>query len=98
MGMYFVVAVVVLVVAAAWWWAPSRDHFVVRVDNGVARAVRGKVTAAFLREVGEICQEYGVRRGEVYGQMWRRRVRLSFSRTLPPPRQQRLRDVLPVLK
>jgi hypothetical protein len=98
MGLYFVVVLVALFVLAAWWWGPAASaQFVVRIDDGAARLVRGKVAAAMLRQVEEICREHGVRRGEVYGRLWgRRRVRLAFSRGIPPACRQRLRNVWPI--
>src|SRR5262249_4336862 len=97
MGPDWIVAGVALIAAAAWWWGPAAHaHFVVRIDSGAARLVRGKVTAALLRQVEEICQEHGVRGGEVYGRLWGRRVRLSFSRGIPPACRQRLRNVWPI--
>jgi hypothetical protein len=52
--------------------------------------------AALLRQAEESCQEHGVRHGEVYGRLWGRRVRLSFSRGIPSACRQRLRNVWPL--
>jgi hypothetical protein len=50
------------------------------------------VTAAFLEQVREVCQQNGVKRGTVRGLIRGRRIALGFSRNIPSGGQQRLRN------
>jgi hypothetical protein len=82
-----------LMVAVAWIALQRRYAFVVRLQAGVPRLARGKVTAAFLHEIGRVCREAGVSDGWVGGVRRGRRVALRFSRHIPPPCRQRLRNL-----
>jgi hypothetical protein len=86
--------IVFAIVAGALWWAlQPRYAFVVHLDGGVPRVTKGRVTAAFLKEVGLACGEAGVARGWVGGVQRGRRLALRFSRSIPPQCRQRLRNV-----
>jgi Protein of unknown function (DUF3634) len=85
--------VVALCAGALWWAIQPRYLFVVRVTGGVPRVARGKVTAAFLQQLGQACAEGGVSQGWVGGVQRGRRLALAFSRSIPPPCQQRLRNL-----
>ncbi len=77
--------------AAAYLW--HRHAFIVRIKHGAPRMVKGKVTAAFLDEVMDICRESGIRRGWVGG-LWRgKRIVLVFSWHFPARVRQRLRNL-----
>jgi Protein of unknown function (DUF3634) len=89
----FKLLVLALVVAALWWAFQPRYAFVIRIEGGVPRVARGKVTAAFLQNVGQACAELGVSRGWVGGVLRGRQVMLAFSRNIPQPCQQRLRNI-----
>ncbi len=67
--------------------------FIVRVRNGDLRLMRGKVTRAFLQVIQEHCQQHDVRNGWVGGAWRGRRITLVFSRSIPPPCQQQLRNL-----
>jgi Protein of unknown function (DUF3634) len=82
-----------LFVGALWWLLQPRYVFVVRVHDGVPRVHRGLVTTAFLQELGRVCAEAGVSRGWIGGVRRGRRPALAFSRNIPPPCQQRLRNL-----
>jgi hypothetical protein len=84
---------VALAVGAVWWMLQPRYVFVVRIAGGVPRATSGKVTAAFLEEIGEACAEYKVSRGWIGGVPRGRQVTLTFSRGMPPSCRQRLRNL-----
>src|SRR5262245_31650254 len=86
---------VVLAVAAAgvWFAAKPAAVFVVQVRGGVPQASRGKVTAAFLAAVADVCGEFGISAGEIRGVPRRhRRISLRFSASFPSASQQRLRN------
>jgi hypothetical protein len=85
-------AVVALAAAAVWQLFQPRTAFVVAVEGGVGRVVRGKATARFVGEVAAICADGRVTRGRVKG-LWRgRTVRLTFSADIPPRVHQRIRN------
>jgi hypothetical protein len=89
---------VALVIGAVWWMLQPRYVFVVRIAGGVPRATRGKVTAAFLQQIGQACAEHKVSRGWIGGVLrGRRGVALAFSRGMPPPCRQRLRNLWTML-
>jgi hypothetical protein len=85
--------VAALVAAGAWVVLTPHRTFVIRVRAGAARATQGKVTAAFVEEVGRACGEAGVPDGWVGGVRRGRRVWLTFSPAIPPPLRQRLRNL-----
>ena len=80
----------------AWGvWSACHPHpvFVVRVTDGVPRLVRGKVTPAFLQEIGETCDRHGVRQGVVRGVANGSRIALAFSGDISTPCRQQLRNI-----
>jgi hypothetical protein len=85
--------VVALITGALWWAIQPRYTFVIRIKGGVPHVARGKVTAAFLQQLGQVCAELEVSQGWVGGVQRGRRLSLVFSRSIPPPCQQRLRNV-----
>jgi hypothetical protein len=85
-----------LVAFVAWgiWKAcRPRPNFVVRIADGVPRVARGKVTAAFLQEIGEVCRRHEVASGEVRGLEHDGRIALAFSGRVPEPCRQQLRNL-----
>jgi hypothetical protein len=87
------VVVVVLVAAGFWFAFRPRYAFGIRIERGVPRVASGKVTAAFLLEIAEVCRQLGVKRGWVGGVRRGRKIVLAFSRGMPPPARQRLRNL-----
>ncbi len=81
------------VVAVLWWATTQRSAFVVRLVDGRPRAVRGKVTSAFLGEIGDVCRRHAVVSGTIRGVVRQGRIALSFSGAFPPGCQQQLRNV-----
>ena len=81
-----------VIVAAAWIALQPRCAFVIQIAQGIPKAIRGKVTAAFLEQVREVCEQHGVRRGIVRGLICGRRIVLGFSPSIPSAGQQRLRN------
>jgi hypothetical protein len=70
----------------------QRYTFKVRISAGKARVVRGKVTAAFVERITEVCQEFDVTRGWVGGVAHGKRITLHFSRSFAQAPRQRLRN------
>jgi hypothetical protein len=85
--------VIALMAGALWWLVQPRYVFLVRVRHGVPRLTRGKLTGVFLQELGQACAESTVRRGWIAGVHRGWRVRLEFSRSIPAPCRQRLRNL-----
>jgi hypothetical protein len=84
--------IVALLVGALLWLLRTRYTFVVRIEDGSPRLAQGRVTPAFLAEVGEVCSRAAVTRGWVGGIPMRKQVRLVFSRSIPEACRQQLRN------
>jgi hypothetical protein len=85
--------VLVVLLAPVLWFAFRGQYvFVVRVTAGRPRGVRGKVTDAFLQEVGEVFRQHGLTRGAVRGVARDRWISLAFSGNVPASCRQRLRN------
>jgi hypothetical protein len=82
----------IVIVVALWFAMQPRCAFVVRINQGHPKAVRGKVTAAFLDQIRETCQQHGVENGTIRGLIHGKRIALNFSRNLPSSGQQQLRN------
>jgi hypothetical protein len=54
---------------------------------------RGTVTRAFLQEVGDTCGRHGVSDAVVRGEVRGQRIALAFSRGMPEPCRQQLRNL-----
>jgi hypothetical protein len=82
--------------AIAWvvWRASQpRRLFVLRVESGQLRVVRGTVTAAFLQRVCEVIAEDGIVAGQGLGVGDREhRIRLDFTGPIPQAACQQLRN------
>ena len=92
-----VLLVVGFVVWVFWRSLQPRRVFVVRIGGGQPRVVAGKVTPAFLRHIGDVAHENGVRDGRVSGVERGRRIGLEFSRQFPAAGRQQLRNSWAVL-
>ena len=55
-----ILALGLIVVWGLWSAVHPQPVFVVRVEDGKARVVRGKVTQAFLQQIGETCDRHGL--------------------------------------
>lgn len=78
--------------AAIWFALKPPAVFVVHIRDGKAKAKRGVVTSAFQFVIAELCQQYGITRGEIRGLAQGKRIRLWFSRALPQGFRQQLRN------
>lgn len=86
---------VVLVVVAAILQAAlmPRYQFLVQINGGQLRVTKGKVAAEFLDNVREVCGEYQITSGWIGGVQRGKAIALKFSSNIPPPCQQRLRNL-----
>jgi Protein of unknown function (DUF3634) len=83
-------AVVLLV---AWVLLKPTPAFVIRIENGVARAAWGRVPAAFLWELNTTCQREQIQEGVIRGLRFRYGVLLQFSRSIARERRQGIRNL-----
>jgi hypothetical protein len=84
-----------LIALAAWalWSVIGTQYaFVVRIEDGKPRVAGGKVTRAFLHEIGTTCRRHGVKDGMIRGAARGGQIGLVFSREMPPSCQQQLRN------
>jgi hypothetical protein len=70
-----------------------RFQFMIQINGGELRVTKGKVPADFLDHVREVCREFDINAGWVGGVKRGKGIALKFSRDVPPPCQQRLRNV-----
>src|SRR4051812_14556696 len=87
------VVVLAVVIGVGYLILKPRCVFVVRIGRAGPRISRGKVTAAFLQDVAEVCREEGVTGGWVGGVRQGRRISLVFSWGFPAACRQRLRNL-----
>lgn len=87
-----------LVVAIALiWWLMKLGRgalFEIRLAPGKVLVKRGSVSARFLAQAKQILQQDPVR-GRILGQRDGNGVKLVFSRSIPEPVAQRLRNIFP---
>lgn len=86
----------VCITVVVWMLLMPRRDFVIRIENGQARLVRGKVPPGLVQDVGEVCRDAGVYSGSVWGYRRGRGLglRLNFSGDIPEPCRQRLRNLM----
>lgn len=76
-----------------WRLTRPAAAFVIRLECGVPRCVSGRVRAAFLEDVRDICARQGIEAGTIRGEPRSGVVRLRFSHGFTAPCQQQLRNV-----
>jgi hypothetical protein len=86
-------AIVLAAAGLSWGITTRRRVFVIRIREGVPVLVRGKVSPAFVAEVGDVVKRFDIRRGAIYGVPKRGKVGLGFSRSIPAKCHQALRNV-----
>lgn len=87
------VVIVALVIGGLWYAARPKCVFLLALEGGRLRVVRGKVLPAFVDEARTILAASGVTSGEIRGHARGRSVVLACSASIPPDVQQRLRNV-----
>ncbi len=71
----------------------SRAVFRIRIKGGIPTLAGGKVDGAFLDDLAEICRRDRIDRGTVRGVVEGKRVALAFSKGIPKPARQHIRNV-----
>jgi hypothetical protein len=82
-----------VVLIVAWVLLRPNPAFVIRIENGIARAAKGRVPAAFLWELNTTCQREHIRQGVIRGLRFRYGVLLRFSQSIPRDRRQGIRNL-----
>lgn len=87
--------ILLVVIAGGIIWALLRPQyeFVLRIRNAEVQVLRGKVSSAFLREFGELCARENLSSGTIRGVKKGPHTALAFSREIPTPNQQQIRNI-----
>ena len=85
----------VAIIVGIFWYAfqYAQAAFIVRVRAGSAKVVKGKLTAAFIQELEDVCRQNQIKYVTLRGVRRGRRVALVFSPSIPMSCQQQLRNV-----
>jgi hypothetical protein len=78
---------------AIWQACQPRDAFVIRLERGEPRVVRGTVTKAFVGEVRALGRHHGVRHGTIRGQVRGNQIGITLQGPFPPEYRQQLRNI-----
>lgn len=94
--MEHVLKIIVVLGVLGLVWLALRPNFVflIRIDHGVVQLAKGTVSPEFLIHVAEICRQRDVMHGWIGGVGRGRRIRLTFSQSIPANCRQQLRNVL----
>jgi hypothetical protein len=87
-----IIVLVGLVLRGLWRAGRPQPYFTVRVVNGEPKAVQGTVTPALLRLVAEVVAFNQVKSGRIWGVESSGWIRLKFSKSIPEPARQQLRN------
>jgi hypothetical protein len=94
----FVARAIGVTAAALFLWLVFRPKYdvMIRIRRGECRLTQGKLTAAHLKVVAEICAEHGIQEGWIGTIRRDRRSTLRFSKNVPEECRQQLRNLWPV--
>ncbi len=68
--------------------------FQLKYRNGIPRVARGRLTEATRAAIHEICRQNEIRSGTITAFPKGKRVRMAFSRDIPPGCQQQIRNLM----
>jgi Protein of unknown function (DUF3634) len=85
--------ILVVVTGVAWFCFSGRYEFHVRITPGSMKLTTGKLTLDSLSQLREICAEWQLKRGWIGGVRRGKRLRLMFSRNVPPGCRQQMRNL-----
>lgn len=68
--------------------------FQIQYRNGIPRVTRGRVTEGLRAAIQEICHQNEIRKGTITALPNGKRVRMTFSRDIPPGCQQQIRNLM----
>jgi hypothetical protein len=93
-----VVVIIGLIFWAAHLTIRSRRYFTIKLFNGEPRVVGGKATAPVLELIRDVAAHNGIMKGTISGVEAPLGVRLEFSRSIPEPARQQLRNGWGILR
>jgi hypothetical protein len=76
-----------------WQACQARSIFVIRIEGGHPRVLRGTVTRAFLNQISELCHHHGITRGTVLGRVRGSQISLELKGPFPPACRQQMRNM-----
>ncbi len=76
-----------------WQVLQPRSVFVIRIEGGHSRIVRGTVTRAFLLQVDDICRHHDISTGTIRGRARGSQVALQMSGPFPASCRQQIRNL-----
>lgn len=68
--------------------------FQIEYRNGIPRVARGRLTEATRAAIHEICRQNEIRSGTITALPNGKRIRMTFSRDIPPGCQQQIRNLM----
>lgn len=71
----------------------NHHEFVIEIQNGTARALKGKVMSRMLHEFSDLASRSGISKGSVSGERGPGIVRLTFSKEIPSSVHQQFRNI-----
>lgn len=89
-----IVALIVGPVLFYWLVIRPQVVFQIRYRNGIPRVARGRLTEATRAAIHEICRQNEIRSGTITAFPKGKRVRVTFSRDIPPGCQQQIRNLM----
>lgn len=87
------IVVVSAFIGLIYYALQPRYLFLVKINDGALQVTRGKLPANFLAEMDEAVTRNGVRHGWVGGISRGNKIGLAFSRSIPAPCRQQLRNL-----
>jgi hypothetical protein len=89
---------VVLILRALWQAGRPHRHFTIRLADGEPKVVKGTATPALLRLVNEVASYNNLKKGWISGVASGSVIRLEFSKSIPEPARQQMRNGWGILR
>lgn len=93
MSLFELAILIVVVAGAAWLLFGVRFEFRIRIRRGALSLINGKMTRDGLTELKSICEDWHIERGWIGGVRRGKRIKLSFSRSVPAGCRQQIRNM-----
>ncbi len=91
---YLTLIVIFAITAGLFYLTRSPVVFVIKYRNGTPSVVRGRLTAAMLESIEEICRQNRVTSGTITAIPYGKRIRMKFSADISPGCQQQIRNLM----
>ncbi len=93
-----VVIIIGLIGWAAYQASRPRRYFTIKLGNGEPKVVHGKATGPVLALIRDVASHNGLKSGTISAIQAPQGVRLEFSRSIPEPARQQMRNGWGILK